>query len=235
MNPDELQQKGIAELSREQQFARDYLIFKCISGSRAYNTATPESDFDHRAIFIAPPEYTIGCLKSVEQVEVAGEDTVIYELAKFVQLAAQSNPNIIELLYVDSQHIVFSDPSYEKLRANRHLFLSKKAKHSFSGYAYAQLKRIKGHHKWIQNPQEVEPPKLIEFMTFINEIGHIQKPIPESLLEGAFLVPVNATTFRVFTCPTFSKPMCSDLMLIICEIFAMGSILMMKSLLRLKH
>jgi hypothetical protein len=36
---DELQQKGMADLSREQQFARDYLIFKCLTGSHGYGTA----------------------------------------------------------------------------------------------------------------------------------------------------------------------------------------------------
>lgn len=36
------------------------------------------------------------------------------------------------------------------------MFLSKKAKFTFSGYAFAQLKKIKGHRKWIMFDQ-IEP------------------------------------------------------------------------------
>ena len=136
-------------MSTEQQLAKDNLIFSAISGSRAYNTYIEQSDFDTRSIFIAPPEYTLGCLKHIDQVEISGEDTVIYELAKFIKLCVDNNPNIIELLYTDKKNILFIDPAFEEIRANRHLFLSKKAKFTFSGYAMAQMKRIRGHNKWI--------------------------------------------------------------------------------------
>ena len=136
-------------MSIEIKLAEDNLVFKCVSGSRAYNTHTEQSDRDIRSIFIATPEYTLGCLKHIDQVEVPGEDTVIYELAKFIKLCVDNNPNIIELLYTDKVNILFIDPSFEEIRANRHLFLSKKAKFTFSGYAMAQMKRICGHNKWI--------------------------------------------------------------------------------------
>ena len=86
-------------MSIEAKLAEDNLIFKCVSGSRAYNTYIAEqSDFDVRSIFVAPPEYTLGCLKHIDQVEVPGEDTVIYELAKFIKLCVDNNPNIIDLI-----------------------------------------------------------------------------------------------------------------------------------------
>jgi len=133
----------------EQELAQKYLVFKCVAGSRAYNTHSAHSDTDTRGIFIAPPEYTLGCLKNVGQVEVPGEDTTIYELGKFVQLAANCNPNIIELLFTEKEDILFMDPAFQELRHSRNLFLSKKAKYTFSGYAMAQMKRIRGHNKWI--------------------------------------------------------------------------------------
>ena len=132
-----------------QQLALQNQIFRCKSGSHAYGTNTPASDIDERGVFIAPPKFSLGCLFNVEQVQISGEDTEIYELAKFVRLATDCNPNIIELLYTDNENIISIDQAWQRMVEHRHLFLSKKAKHTFSGYAMAQMKRIKGHNKWI--------------------------------------------------------------------------------------
>lgn len=191
---------------KELELAKQYQIFRCISGSRGYGMSTPQSDTDVRGIFIAPPEYILGCMKTVEQVEVPGEDTVIYELAKFVRLAAQCSPNIIELLFTDDDSILFIDPAFETFRENRHLFLSKKAKFTFSGYAMAQMKRIKGHNKWISQPQPEKAPALLDFATLVLVSGDV---IPGKAIKSylnIFLVKVNATTFRVFSASNFSKP-----------------------------
>lgn len=133
---------------KERELANQHLVFKCVAGSHAYGTSTPASDFDTRGVFIAPPEYSIG-LKTVDQVESKDPDEVIYEFDKFVQLCMACNPNIIELLFTGPENIQVIKPPFQKLRDNAHLFLSTKARHTFSGYAMAQLKRIRGHNKWI--------------------------------------------------------------------------------------
>ncbi len=195
----------------EQELAQKYCIFRCTAGSHSYATNIKNSDVDTRGIFIAPPEYTLGCLKPVEQVEVPGEDTVIYELAKFVKLAVDCNPNLIELLFSDEENILFIDPAFETLRAHRELFLSKKAKFTFSGYAMAQMKRIRGHNKWLNQPQPERPPDLMDFAKLIYPNGDVA---PGGVIEGfvsTFLVKVNATTFRVYSASNFSKsPLSAD-------------------------
>ncbi len=46
---------------------------------------------------------------------------------------------------------------------NRDIFLSKLARHRFAGYAYSQLKRVKGHKVWIDNPPpKPEPEKYLK-------------------------------------------------------------------------
>jgi len=195
---------------KELELATDNQIFLCRAGSHAYGTNSAHSDIDTRGIFIAPPEYTLGCLKTVEQVEVPGEDTVIYELAKFIKLAVDCNPNIIELLFTDDENILFIDPAFEKLREHRHWFLSGKARFTFSGYAMAQLKRIRGHHKWINNPQPEAAPELLDFATLIQPNGNIVEGHAVEAFMNAFLVKVNATTFRVFASSNFSKPPLSE-------------------------
>lgn len=192
----------------EREFATKYLIFKCIAGSHSYGTALPESDMDTRGVFIAPPDYILSCTKSIEQVEDAKQDEVIYELRKFLKLAANNNPNILELLFSDEENILEIDWPFQKIRDNRHLFLSKKAKFTFSGYGAAQLKRIKGHNKWIARPQPKEPPTLAQYCRFVGLGGTVERD-PDRLRElqrECFLVETfGYTQFRVFRSPEFFK------------------------------
>lgn len=139
------------------KFVRDNLIYETVVGSTAYGLNTPQSDVDIKGVTIPSKEYYYG-LRSFEQQE-CGNDHTIYSIRKFVKLARDCNPNIIEMLYTDEKHVLFINEAGKKLRANRDLFLSKKAKHTFAGYAFAQLKRIKGHRKWIMFDQNAPNPE----------------------------------------------------------------------------
>jgi hypothetical protein len=85
-------------------------------------------------------------------------DEELQELRKFLKLAADSNPNIIEFLYVEDG-ITHSAPAWEKIRAKRGMFLSKKARYTFSGYAISQLNRIKTHRGYLLNPPRAKPER----------------------------------------------------------------------------
>lgn len=132
------------------------------AGSHAYGTNTPTSDLDVRGIMIPPSDYYLG-MKRVEQYQEAGDgtetkpDLVVYELRKYLNLAADANPNILELLFCDDSDVLKITPAGEKLRASRHLFLSKKARHTFSGYAMSQLKKIESHRRWLLHPPSAPP------------------------------------------------------------------------------
>lgn len=95
---------------------------------------------------------------SVETVNHPTEDYELHELRKFLKLAADCNPNIIEFLYVD--HLIdVCELEWEMIRENRHLFLSKKARWTFAGYAIQQLKRIKLHRSYLLNPPGHKPTR----------------------------------------------------------------------------
>lgn len=127
----------------------DGLILKALRGSITYGTnITPRmakehdlkpSDRDEVGICIPPKEYVIG-LQNFEQHE-EGEYTV-FGLKKYLKLAADCNPNILEPLFLAENHYLYVSPLGKKLLENRHLFLSKKAKHTYTGYAYSQIKRL---------------------------------------------------------------------------------------------
>lgn len=134
-------------------FVRDNLIFLVLSGSHAYGMATAESDYDYRGICVPPVNsYFTTSMDRFNQAEDKKNDVTIYGIVRYFQLAAQVNPNIVELLFVDPSVIVYKHPIMDIILENRHLFLSKKAAHTFSGYAMAQLKRIVNHKRWLDNP-----------------------------------------------------------------------------------
>lgn len=149
-----------------QQIAQDNLIFLALSGSHAYGTSTPTSDMDYRGLFYAPENIYTSAFRTIEQVQEFGgeKDSVVYELKKYIKLLVEQNPNILELLWVDDKSILFDTAIMKELRKDKDFFLSSKAKHTFSGYAVSQLKRIKGHNKWINNPQPKRRPKEVDFV-----------------------------------------------------------------------
>lgn len=129
-----------------------HIIFESVAGSRLYGTSRPDSDYDYRGVGI-PHFITVFGTHNFEQLEQkAPDDRVIYSLAKFFQLALKANPNILEMLFVPREHWIKATPIWEKVVENRRLFVSKKVRYTFLGYAYSQLNRIKVHKKWIDNP-----------------------------------------------------------------------------------
>lgn len=145
--------------------ARTILLVK--HGSHAYGLNVPTSDLDVKGVCIPPKNHYLGFVNRFEQHERmeskrSGVDSVVYSLAKFARLAADANPNIIEVLFVDDEDIVRMDNSGEQLRIARDEFISKRVKFTFSGYAHSQLKRIKTHRAWLLDPPK-EPPSRREF------------------------------------------------------------------------
>ena len=136
------------------------MLVSHMAGSRAYGTNLPTSDVDVRGIFCANPINIRTPFFRIDEYEVSGEDTKFYELNKFIELAIGQNPNVIETLWVDDSDIMFRTEGYEMLRNARQNMLTAKIAMTTSGYAMAQLKRIKGHNKWINKPQEEKAPTV---------------------------------------------------------------------------
>lgn len=137
------------------------LIFKTLAGSRLYGTNTPESDIDYRGVFLPTAEQILG-FNGIEQIETSVPfDSVTYALKKFLTLAADCNPNIVELLFapIEGPTCISVQPEWKEILDFRSSFISKKAKHTFSGYAFAQLARMRTHHEYITGniPRDVDP------------------------------------------------------------------------------
>ena len=131
-------------------FLTSRLILKSLSGSQAYGTNTPESDIDYRGICIPPADYLLG-LHEFEAHHTESPDEVIYSLKKFVTLALQNNPNILDTLFLNDDKILFINEYGRELRSLADDFLSKRVYKTYGGYAKAQLEGMmnrggKGNH-----------------------------------------------------------------------------------------
>ena len=131
-------------------------------GSHAYGTNVPTSDIDLRGICVAPKEYYLGFSKSFEQAIQNEPDITVFEIRKFLRLAADCNPNALEILFTRPQDHLVLTPAAKLLIDNRKLFLSKKVRHTFQGYAHSQMKRILHHRQWLLHPV-LEAPTRKEF------------------------------------------------------------------------
>lgn len=141
------------DLSPYQKMALDNCIGIFITGSHLYGTNIPSSDTDYEGIFIEPPEYVLGS-KSCDEVNFStGDpdtrntsediDCKLYSLRKFFQLAKNNNPNKIEYFFVPKDKMVYvNDEVWNKILENKDIFISLKIKHSFSGYAKSQEKKL---------------------------------------------------------------------------------------------
>ena len=138
---------------------KKHKIFECITGSRLYGTHTEISDYDFFGVAIPPQEVLLDPFMNFEQKDKGfkDKDKTIYALAQFFKLCADNNPNIIEMLFVPEQNVVHMDNRWQQIIDNRHLFVSKKARYSFSGYAISQLHAIKRRRAWFVDPPKNKP------------------------------------------------------------------------------
>lgn len=184
-----------------QELMRDNLLVRHLAGSHAYGTSTPESDVDYRGIFACDPINVRTPFFPVREAsDSEEEDTKYYELAHFMKLCLDCNPNIVETLWVDMDDIEVNTAAYMTLREQKERLLSSKAAFTFSGYALAQLKRIKGHNKWINNPQSQNPPVPRDFVSLVQNfgMGKTLKFVPGDWNLGHRFVPFGGDLYGVY-------------------------------------
>lgn len=157
------------------------LLFSVRAGSRSHGLGTAESDEDSRGVCVPPPRYLYG-LSHFEQWESDGGDHVVYSLQKFVRLALDGNPNIIEAFYVEDGDRLFTHRLAEPMLAGRDQFLSKKVGVKFGRYAIHQLQKIERHYRWLTQ----DPPPKPEPWDFGAVAGENSPKFPDTAAERAF-------------------------------------------------
>lgn len=136
----------------------DNIILLGLGGSHAYGTNTEASDLDIRGIAVNTAEAILSDDR-FEQVVDNGTDTTIYSFDKIISLFSACNPNTIEILGLRPSEILYLSPLGEGIFANKTAFLSRRAIHSFGGYASAQLRRLEN-----KSARNFTQPEMEEFI-----------------------------------------------------------------------
>ena len=149
---------------------KQLLLYKCISGSRAYGLELPTSDTDYKGVFFLPRTQFYS-LDYIPQLANDTNDKVYYELGRFVELLLKNNPNLLEMLATPADKILVKHPLMDLLQPE--LFLSKKCKDTFAGFANAQIKKARGLKKKIVNPIAQEKKSILDFCYVLAGSGSI--------------------------------------------------------------
>lgn len=117
-----------------------------IRGSQAYGTNLPTSDVDYAGVYIQSKDDIFGS-KYKEQINDDKNDTVFYEIRRFLELVASNNPTILELMNTPEDCIIYKHPLYDNILKHSNEFITKVCAKSFGGYAIQQIKKAKGTDK----------------------------------------------------------------------------------------
>ena len=126
---------------RTNEHLRNRIIFLTLGGSYSYGTNVETSDVDVRGCALNSRTDLLG-LTNFEQVVNTATDTTVYSFNKLISLLLNCNPNTIEMLGCKPEHYFLITDIGQEMINNRKLFLSRRAVHSFGGYANQQLRRL---------------------------------------------------------------------------------------------
>jgi len=137
------------------KIAQENCILEIKVGSDLFGTRTPDSDLDLLGIFMPCEEIVYG-FHRCEEVDLGkvdkdetGRNTAdaidrkFHEYRKFVRLALQNNPNILHVLFVNDQNIVYTNDFGKNLLVKAKLFPHKGAYHRFVRYADSQRHKMR--------------------------------------------------------------------------------------------
>jgi hypothetical protein len=175
-----------------------------IRGSHAYGTNTPTSDIDLGGVFIQPLDDILG-FGYKDQISCDKNDTVLYEVRRFLELLQTNNPNILELLNTPEDCIVYKHPLFDEILKHKSDFITKSVKKSFAGYAIQQIRKAQGQDKkqnWEKDRMTRKTP--LDFCYFHSESNSI--PLTDYLKEkgmdqrfcGLSKVPHSRDTYTLY-------------------------------------
>lgn len=144
---------------------QESIQYECIMGSNAYGVSADNSDMDIYGFCMPEIEVLMPHLSGwvngfgpvpkefgqYQQHHIKTDiwkkeqeyDVCIYNITKYLWLCGNGNPNMIDSMFVHDTCVTHLTEIGSYLRDNRHHFLSKKCWHTFKGYAYSQMHKLK--------------------------------------------------------------------------------------------
>lgn len=133
-------QTATATTALDELDLNQFVIYRCVVGSKAFGLDDEDSDTDRRGIYLPPARLHWSLSGVPEQLENKETEECYWELAKFLTLALKANPNILECL--NTPLIEFADETARELLDIRRIFYSKLIYQTYNGYVLSQFKKI---------------------------------------------------------------------------------------------
>lgn len=155
------------------------------------------SDYDYKGIFIASQEDKLGLNDYHHEIQPKkddlegrkyilsqineklgmnielDEDFALYEVNKFIDMAQNDNPNILDILWSDEDSIFYNTEAGQEVLSHRQSFLSKRIQQSFSKYGLSQMNKMLSHYKMIgKYPQVTEVADAVKLAYFDEKINY---------------------------------------------------------------
>ena len=164
---------------------QNLILFECISGSKAYNLATKNSDTDIRGVFYLPKKEFYG-LDYQPQISNETNDIVYYEIGRFIELLLKNNPSCLEILATPDEFVLQKSDLMNEL--NYKDFVTNNIEKTFVGYALSQIKKAKGLNKKFLNPIDKKRKTVLDFCFIIieNKTISIKNWLTDNLLKQEY-------------------------------------------------
>jgi predicted nucleotidyltransferase len=163
------------------------MIFYALRGSRLYGTFIDTSDYDYHGVFMYRPIDWVSLTPPDDSMEDAKGDVVFYELRKYVGMALNANPTVIEMMWTPDDAIVYSTDVIREFFKHRSLFVTKKCFYSFSGYAFDQIEKARGKNKKVHSAKKLFSESGIKKLRQLIESDKISSEWVESRFSKDFL------------------------------------------------
>jgi predicted nucleotidyltransferase len=136
----------------KEERTNEKIIYKLKVGSHLYGLNIPESDTDYTGVFLQKSENILGTHK-VKELDLSTNktntkntnddiDEKYHALDHFLYMLGKNNPTVLEYLYPQEECLLQDSEIMRELRENTDKIISKRVWNSFTGYAYAQRKKM---------------------------------------------------------------------------------------------
>lgn len=129
----------LAEAAEQPDFYQ-YVIYRCVVGSRAFGLDSASSDTDRRGFYLPTADLQWSFDGVPEQLENKATEECYWELQKFMTMALKANPNVLECLYTPM--VELATPLAQELLDRRAIFVSKLVYQTYNGYVISQFKKL---------------------------------------------------------------------------------------------
>lgn len=131
-------------LHGDEEIGSRHVAVVSLIGSRAYGLAHADSDADYRGVYVADLETVLGLEEPAPEIIRHDPDFTVFEIGKFTRLAMAANPNVLEILWGPVLH---ESDLGRMLLERRHLFLTRRARAAYLGFAMNQLKKVERYER----------------------------------------------------------------------------------------